>query len=194
MLERQKKLLIVDDDVSLLSLLSRLFSQLGYCVRSAGDGSSALSAIENELPDILLSDLKMPGIPGILFLLIVRQNFPSIRVVSMSGAYLRNRVPSCVAADAFYGKGTSLHLLTQAVEDMTRTDYSTMRPDTEDLSGFTVFENVLIHPGSAQWVHSSQRSMGLFASQAGGGFEQPQGQAELPGIRQEAIVERGDAT
>ena len=126
MLDMPKNLLIVDDDSSILTALSQHFSELGYSVRSSKDGSSALSEIEMELPDILLSDLNMPGIPAIQFLLTVRRMFPSIRVVAMSGAYSGGDVPPAVAADAFYGKGSSLHLLTQAVNAMTRPGRSTI--------------------------------------------------------------------
>ncbi len=159
MLDMPKKLLIVDDDPSILTMLSLYFSELGYCVRSAEDGSSALSEIEKEHPDILLSDIHMPGISGILFLLIVRQNFPSIQVVAMSGAYSGSRVPPGVAADAFYEKGSSLDLLTQAVDAVTQPGRSTIRLSTEDLVGFLVFESTSSHFGTGNFVHSTERSI-----------------------------------
>jgi CheY-like chemotaxis protein len=115
MLDKPKRLMIVDDDVMILSVLPQCFSELGYYVRAVESGSSALSEIERELPDILLSDLNMPGIPGTEFLLMVRRIFPSIRVVAMSGAFSGTRVPAGIAADAFYEKGSSLCLLTRAI-------------------------------------------------------------------------------
>src|SRR5580692_9131062 len=102
MLNRPKKLLIVDDDLVIRTGLSQHFSELGYCVRSAKDESSALLEIEKGLPDILLSDLNMPGISSIQFLLKVRRMFPSIRAVAMSDDYSGSRVPPGIAADAFY--------------------------------------------------------------------------------------------
>ncbi len=148
MLDMPKKLLIVDDDISILTVLSQHFAELGYCVRSAEDGLSALSEIKNELPDILLSDLNMAGISGVQFLLIVRRMFPSIRVAAMSGAYSGNDVPPGVAADAFYEKGSRLHLLTQVVDTMTRPGCSTMRLGTEDLLRFRVRGKIPSHPYS----------------------------------------------
>ncbi len=70
------KLLIVDDDVSLLMLLSQIFTKSGYSVQPAEDGFSALAVIRNEIPDIILSDLNMPGMSGFEFLSVVRRRFP----------------------------------------------------------------------------------------------------------------------
>jgi len=59
------KLLIVDDELSLQTSLSQIFATFGYSVRSAGDGFAALAAIRTDVPDIILSDLNMPGSPGL---------------------------------------------------------------------------------------------------------------------------------
>src|ERR1035437_7724494 len=59
MLEARGKLLIVDEDDSIRTTLSPLFSQLGYHVRSCGDGFSALAEIRKEIPDVMLADLSM---------------------------------------------------------------------------------------------------------------------------------------
>jgi len=58
--------LIVDDDLASLRLLSNLLAEHGYEVRSARDGSSALMMIAAEPPDIVLLDILMPGMDGYL--------------------------------------------------------------------------------------------------------------------------------
>src|ERR1700685_1331568 len=78
---------------------------------------------------------------------IVRRKFPSIRVIAMSGAFSESFIPPGIAADAFYEKDSSLHLLTQVVYAMTQPDRSTIRLATNDLFGFQVFENIPSHPG-----------------------------------------------
>ena len=90
MLHKPVKLLIVDDDESLRTSLSRIFSDLGYLVRSGADGSSCLSEIRKEIPDILLSDLNMVRIPGLEFLIVVRRWLPSIRVIAMAKSFSGN--------------------------------------------------------------------------------------------------------
>ena len=93
------KLLIVDDEPSTRMSLSHIFTELGHGVRSAKDGFSALFEIRQEIPDVILSDLNMPGMSGFEFLSIVRRRFPGIHVIAMSGAFSGDGVQPGVAAD-----------------------------------------------------------------------------------------------
>jgi CheY-like chemotaxis protein len=126
------KLLIVDDHMSTLRSLSAILSESGYRVRTAEDGFSALVEIRNEIPDILLSDLNMPGMSGFELLSVVRRRFPMIRVIAMSGAFSGDDVPPGVAADAFYEKGTHVSSLLQIVGTMAllKKRFSPQRPST----------------------------------------------------------------
>jgi CheY-like chemotaxis protein len=101
------RLLIVDDEPSIRNSLSLVLAEIGYPVRSAEDGLSALLELRNDVPDILITDLNMPGMSGFELLAVVRRRFPSIHTIAMSGAFCGNEVPSGVAADAFYQKGSS---------------------------------------------------------------------------------------
>jgi len=112
-------LLVVDDDAALRVLLSQIFAASGHYVRAAADGFSALSELRLELPDIILSDLNMPGMSGFEFLSVVRRRFPAIRVIAMSSAFPVDGLPAGVAADAFYQKGSTLGSLLQIMEGMT---------------------------------------------------------------------------
>jgi CheY-like chemotaxis protein len=112
------EILVVDDDPSLRQLLSLVLANSGYAVRSAHDGFSALAAIRTAVPDILLSDLYMPGMSGFELLSVVRRRFPNIPVIAMSSAYSGSEVPAGVAADAFYEKATDLHHLLGYVDGM----------------------------------------------------------------------------
>ena len=59
----------------------------------------------SELPDVLISDLEMPRMSGFELLFVVRERFPEVKVIAMSGIYSGNGVPRGVAADAYYPKG-----------------------------------------------------------------------------------------
>ena len=107
MAAQKTTLLLVDDDPGIRHLLSTILTKSGYEVRSAQDGFSALAAIRHEIPDILLSDLYMPGMSGFELLSVVRRRFPAITAVAMSSAYSGSSVPPGVVADAFYEKATS---------------------------------------------------------------------------------------
>jgi len=113
------RLLIVDDEELPRITLSHIFTGLGHRVRSAEDGFSALREIRQEFPDVVLSDLEMPGMSGFEFLSIVRRRFPGIRAIAMTSAFLENGVQPGVAAEAFYEKATGLLPLLQIIEAVT---------------------------------------------------------------------------
>lgn len=113
--ETRLRLLVVEDDPSLRTSFLLVFRQLGYVVRSASDGFSALSEMRKEIPDILLSDLNMPGMSGFELLSVVRRRFPAIPVIAMSGAYSGSAVPPGVAADSFFQKGSGIDRLLRII-------------------------------------------------------------------------------
>jgi CheY-like chemotaxis protein len=102
----QKRILIVDDYVSIREAMALLLRSAGYDIRTAQDGFSALLELKSAVPDLILSDLNMPRMSGFEFLSVVRRRFPQVLVVAMSGAYSASEaVPGGVIADAFYPKG-----------------------------------------------------------------------------------------
>jgi CheY-like chemotaxis protein len=119
MLKATVNLLVVDDDAALRMSLSHIFAAFGHRVRCAADGFSALSELRVEVPDVILSDLNMPGMSGFEFLSVVRRRFPTVKVIAMSSAFAVNDIPLGVAADAFYQKGSNLGSLLQIMEGMT---------------------------------------------------------------------------
>ena len=64
MRQPEARFFIVDDEESIRMSLSHVLSEMGYRVRTAEDGFSALAELRKEIPDILLSDLNMPGMSG----------------------------------------------------------------------------------------------------------------------------------
>ena len=99
------RILIVEDDVALLELGKALLETEGYEVLGAEDGFEGLSALKHSLPDIIISDLRMPNMNGFEFLSVVRRRFPTIPVIVISGEFSGLTVPESVLADAFFAKG-----------------------------------------------------------------------------------------
>jgi CheY-like chemotaxis protein len=119
MMHTQKaRVLIAEDDVQLRSLFSTILEGAGYKVRLAEDGLAALEKMRAESPDILLSDLHMPGMSGFELLPIVRDQFPATCVVAMSSAFSGEDLPDAVVADAFYPKATNITGLLRIMETM----------------------------------------------------------------------------
>lgn len=99
------RILIVDDQPSLRQLGKLLLGAQGYEVLCAEDGFEALAALKHALPDIIISDLRMPNMNGFEFLSVVRRRFPDIPVIVISGEFSGLSVPDSVLADAFFAKG-----------------------------------------------------------------------------------------
>lgn len=70
------RLLVVDDEPSIRDLLQTSLCKEGYEVRVAKDGFDALAQMRGALPDLVLTDLKMPDMSGFEFLSVVRRRFP----------------------------------------------------------------------------------------------------------------------
>ena len=79
------KVLIIDDDNDLRSILSDVLSDEGFSISEASDGSAGLKALSSELPDAVLLDLNMPGMNGIDTLSAIRKINPGIPVVILTG-------------------------------------------------------------------------------------------------------------
>ena len=75
------KVWIVDDDSSIRFVLDKALSQEGYITRTFKDGESLLSALNKDMPEIIISDIRMPGIDGLTMLQEVHKLNPSIPVI-----------------------------------------------------------------------------------------------------------------
>jgi len=73
--------LVVDDDEQIRKCMPRLFYKLPVRLRCARDAADALAQVEAEPPDLLISDLHMPGMDGLTLLEQVRARWPKIRTV-----------------------------------------------------------------------------------------------------------------
>jgi len=77
--------LIVDDEPSIVQSLNGILSDEGFEVLSADGGRSALETIRGTIPDIVLLDIWMPDIDGIETLKSIRELYPSLQVIMISG-------------------------------------------------------------------------------------------------------------
>ena len=99
------RILIVDDEPSLCTVGKMVLEAQGYEVLCAGDGFEGLAALRQSLPDIIISDLRMPNMNGFEFLSVVRRRFPTIPVIVISSEFTGLSLPESVLADAFFSKG-----------------------------------------------------------------------------------------
>lgn len=80
----KKKVLIVDDQNGIRVLLVEVFSVEGYQTFQASNGKLALEIVRRESPNLVLLDMKIPGMDGLDILKHIKQIDPSIKVIMMT--------------------------------------------------------------------------------------------------------------
>ncbi|MER2089161.1 response regulator [Sporosarcina sp. JAI121] len=79
-----KNLLIVDDQKGIRLLLDEVFRREGIKTTLAANGMEALQAVDAEVPDCVLLDMKMPGIDGLEVLKRLKAGWPDVPVIMMT--------------------------------------------------------------------------------------------------------------
>ena len=79
------KILVVDDEPSILKLLKEALTQWGYQVECVGTGAEALEAIRTGLYDAAITDIRMPEMSGLDLLREIKRHDESIEVIVMTG-------------------------------------------------------------------------------------------------------------
>ncbi|MDA1191863.1 MAG: response regulator, partial [Candidatus Poribacteria bacterium] len=97
------RLLVVDDERTQRALLERFLTNDGYEVESASDGAAALELVQSTPVDLVITDLRMPGMNGRELLAKLQQLDPTLPVIIMTAyADLRDAVDFVTHAGAFY--------------------------------------------------------------------------------------------
>jgi DNA-binding response OmpR family regulator len=79
------RVLVIDDDAAIIGMLVECLSESGYDVLSALNGGDGLMLLDLEHPDVVLLDLRMPGIGGLEVLRRIRMVRPDLPVIIISG-------------------------------------------------------------------------------------------------------------
>ncbi|MFP6581221.1 MAG: response regulator [Candidatus Hydrogenedentota bacterium] len=93
-------ILVVDDEVDMRDVMFDLLALDGYEVVLADDGEAAMERYRNTLPDLVITDILMPGVDGIEFLEDLRAEFGDVPVIVMSGTGDINVVEKAAMATA----------------------------------------------------------------------------------------------
>jgi CheY-like chemotaxis protein len=112
------RVLVVDDEPEVCGMLERFLSAQGYKARSVRDGASALNAIVEEPPDVVLLDVNMPRLGGIEALTAIHAIAPDVKVIMVSGAGSFDVARAALAHGAFdfVSKPPDLPQLAQTVQ------------------------------------------------------------------------------
>lgn len=80
----QNKIWVIDDDRAMRWVLEKTFKEEGFEVTSFEEAQSALNQLKLDTPDVILSDIRMPGIDGLSFLAQVKNTHPDLPVIIMT--------------------------------------------------------------------------------------------------------------
>ncbi len=80
----QNKIWVIDDDRAMRWVLEKTFKEEGFDVTSFEDAQSALDQLSPNTPDVILTDIRMPGIDGLTFLGKVKNSYPDLPVIIMT--------------------------------------------------------------------------------------------------------------
>ncbi|HEX37825.1 MAG TPA: sigma-54-dependent Fis family transcriptional regulator [Candidatus Cloacimonetes bacterium] len=105
------KILVVDDEKNIRKILTDILEDEGYTVLSATSGEEGLQILEQDNIDLMLLDVKLPGMDGIEILKQVRKDFPNLDVIMISGHSTIKTAVQAVQMGAynFLEKPLSLH-------------------------------------------------------------------------------------
>ena len=112
-----KKILIVDDDYTILSVLRRVLERIGYSVLEANNGSQALDILKKNTISLVISDVYMPEFTGIDLLTEVKKLDLRIPVIIITGKASVDAAVQCMKIGAFdfLSKPLSLDKIEEAV-------------------------------------------------------------------------------
>lgn len=114
----KNRILVVDDEDALRTVLSSELAGEGYQVASAADGEEAIKILDGATFDLILLDIKMPNVDGFEVLKFVKERQPSTKVIMLTGfADLKNAIESKkLGAEDFVSKPYDLVDLLTTVE------------------------------------------------------------------------------
>lgn len=165
------KILLVDDEPLLLESLEIILTMSGdyeVCGK-AGNGVEALKLLKENVPDVMLVDLNMPGMGGIELIPKVREEHPDIKIIVLTTFYDEKSIASAIAGGASgyllkdSGKDAILNAVKQAVKGQSVLDIKVM----QKLNAMMASGSSLQEEGSGKSKSASDTESGKDLSEYG---------------------------
>jgi serine phosphatase RsbU (regulator of sigma subunit) len=118
MVRERHRLLVIDDDDAVRDSIAAYLQELGYQVELAGTGQRGLELFEQNPPEVVLLDLKLPQISGLDVLKVLTQHPADVPVIVVSGSGIMNDVVQALrygASDYLVKPITDLEVLKHAI-------------------------------------------------------------------------------
>lgn len=119
-MRKLRAILLVDDEQGFLDVMTRRLRRRGIRVRVADSGAQALIAVSEESFDVVVTDLKMPGMDGLALLEHLHARLPGLPVILLTGHAGEDEAAEAVrrGAVAYLHKPCELESLLQKVDEV----------------------------------------------------------------------------
>lgn len=116
-------IIIIDDEAALRSTMRKILERAGHGVREAEDGAGGIALCRQKTPDVVITDIFMPGKEGMETIQELRGEFPDLRILAVSGGARFGPAEPLSDAELFGADGSlakpfSVEDLRDAVEEV----------------------------------------------------------------------------
>ncbi|MDQ1351608.1 MAG: two-component system, OmpR family, response regulator VanR [Acidobacteriota bacterium] len=116
----KKHILIIDDDLEVIEMLKDLFEGNDFFVGAATNGTEGLDYFKHQLPDLVISDLLLPGEHGLNVIKVIKEKY-FLPVIIISSIYKEGQLKSIMEehfVEAFFEKPLKLSVLLEKVNSI----------------------------------------------------------------------------
>ena len=113
------KILVVDDETTMLETLSGFFGSRGYQLMTAASAEAALKLLGEEQPALAFIDIKLPGMNGLELLKVIKRDYPAVKTFVLTAYDEENKkAAEAIGIDAFFAKPIGLDALKKKVVEV----------------------------------------------------------------------------
>ncbi|HDD44074.1 MAG TPA: response regulator [Candidatus Desulfofervidus auxilii] len=110
------RVLVVDDNVEIREILTKMLAFLGYKTNGAKDSFEAIRILENDHYDVVITDGEMPKMTGFELARFIKKKYPHIFIVGLSGSSECEKF-KFAGADVYFNKPVDLPKLHMAIKN-----------------------------------------------------------------------------
>ena len=97
---QEKRVLVVDDEPSIRAFVARVLSRSGFTCSEASNAAEALASVMNVCPLLTITDIHMPGSDGTWLLAELKERYPNMPVIMLTGVSEAETAVRCLKAGA----------------------------------------------------------------------------------------------
>ena len=151
-MSKKIKLLLVDDEENFINTLAERMKMRDMGPNVALDGETALEMVKDEAPDVMVLDLRMPGIDGVEVLRNVKKAHPDVQVIILTGHGSEQDQELCMQLGAF-----EYHKKPVDIDRLVKSIKGAYRQKMEDMMVAATFAQAGDFDDADQVIHESDK-------------------------------------